>query len=387
MERAALGDRISVASGAKKVDRRLLLAINSLRTGGAEKVCVTLANGLALAGYEVEIVVLKAYANDLRHRLKDGITVMSLDCGHTRTSLWRMYRYLRKAKPQLILSFNRQISVLLSLLRVVGGLQFALISRSIIFLSLAEREKRGVWHGRLAKYFIRRFYPLSDCFIAQSTAMAEDLHEYLNIPRNRITTIPNPLSEDIEAYRMSNCRTQPSLGNFLLCIGRVEKQKNFGLAIRVFSRLIDSVEEDLRLKIVGDGSMLVELRECAATLGVGDRVDFEGFRFDVIRYIAAARATLLTSYYEGFPNVLTESIALGTPVVAFDCPSGPADIVKSGVNGFLVRHMDEEQYEESLKLCLGQSWDREKIIETANAFKSAAIVARYERVLSTWLRT
>ena len=63
-----------------------------------------------------------------------------------------------------------------------------------------------------------------------------------------------------------------------------------------------------------------------------------------------ANATLLTSLYEGYPNVLIESIAMNTPVVSFDCPGGPREIVKDGVNGYLAKHLDVNDFKKILNL-------------------------------------
>lgn len=358
----------------------LVMVINTLRTGGAENVCVTLANGLARKGKNIELLLLKTSADDLRGRLEPGILVRDLRCEHARNAFWALFRYIGKSRPDLILSFNRQISVVLVVIRLLTRMKYKIVSRNIIFLSQAEKSKRGVWHGFAAKHLIRWFYPLSDVFIAQSQAMAEDLGAYLKVTPGRITTIPNPVSERIEKHAEQACRSRYPRENYILCIGKLEQQKNFSTAIRVFQRISAKVP-GLRLTIVGEGVLRSELQQLAADLSIADRVDFKGARQEVARYFLGARLTLLTSHFEGFPNVLLESIALGTPVVAFDCQSGPAEIIQEGINGYLARYPDEAHLESMILHSLARDWNEEEIRQTSRRFNSDGIIRRYEQVL------
>ena len=139
--------------------------------------------------------------------------------------------------------------------------------------------------------------------------------------------------------------------HYLLCVGRLEPQKGFKFAIKAFSEL-KSEFPNLRLKIVGKGKLEKELKQNAINYGVEDRVDFEGFIEDMIPYYLHAKATILTSLYEGYPNVLIESITLKTPVVAFDCPSGPKEIIENGINGYLVNNGDINDLKLKLKSIL-----------------------------------
>ena len=129
----------------------------------------------------------------------------------------------------------------------------------------------------------------------------------------------------------------------------MEKEKAFHHAIKAFAKLSNEFPK-LRLKIVGKGSLEKKLKQIAKDYKVDDRVDFEGFQKNLIPYYIHAKATVLTSLFEGFPNVLIESIFLNTPVVAFDCNSGPGEIIKDGINGYLVKYQDVDELKKKYPL-------------------------------------
>lgn len=362
------------------MSEKIALIIGGLRGGGAEKVCVTLANGLADRGYTIDLVVLSLNGAIRDKELSSKVNLVNLGVGHARYSALAFWRYLRSARPQTVLSFNRQISVVLGLVRKFAGLKFRLVSRNIIFLSIAESSKKGLWHGFISKHLIRRFYTLSDLLIAQSHAMKDDLVSYLKIPESGVEVIHNPVCQKVADFSNANNLAAEVKKDYLLCVGRLEAQKAFRYAIAAFSSIAPDYPA-LRLKLVGKGSLESQLKEQARALGMADRVDFEGYQTDMIPYYLGAKATLLTSLYEGFPNVLVESIALGTPVVAFDCPSGPSEIVAEGANGYLVPHKDEAALLAAIRKALEADWPRDRVAQTAGAFRSDVIVKQYEEVL------
>ena len=363
------------------MSKKIAFIIGGLRGGGAEKVCVTLANGLAERGYKIDLVVLSLNGAIRDKELSPKVNLVNLGVGHARYSALALWRYLRSSKPGTVLSFNRQISVVLGLVRKFTGLKFRLVSRNIIFLSIAESSKKGLWHGFISKHLIRQFYALSDLLIAQSHAMKDDLVSYLSLPEDRVEVIHNPVCQKVADFSKAKDLDAVEKKDYLLCVGRLEEQKAFHYAISAFSAVAPN-NPDLRLKIVGKGSLEGQLKNQAHMLGVAERVDFEGYQTDMIPYYLRAKATLLTSLYEGFPNVLVESIALGTPVVAFDCPSGPSEIIVDGVNGFLIENQNTTKFVAALNKVLKLRRDVDEISKTAQRYSSKTILSEYERVLS-----
>ncbi len=362
------------------MDQKISLIIGGLRGGGAQRVCVTLANGLVGHGYAVDLVVLSLEDAVMQDSLSDQVNLINLRVGHARKSLFALAGYLKRVEPKTVLSFNRELSVIIGFVRPLFSLKFRLISRNITYLSLSESAKKGIWFGFIVNFMIRKFYGLSDLFIAQSKGMAEYLKLYLGLDNKKVIVINNPVGDSIEQFIKNNYLSTVKKEDYLLCIGRLEEVKAFHYAVEALARQAECYPS-LKLKIVGKGSLEGELRELAAGRGVADRVLFEGYQSEIIPYYLHAKATVLTSLYEGFPNALVESIALGTPVVAFDCPSGPAEIVQDGVNGYLVRHRDAEHLAECLGKALGKKWDYAEVRSSAERFSSSRILQKYIAVL------
>ncbi len=170
----------------------------------------------------------------------------------------------------------------------------------------------------------------------------------------------------------------------MLCVGRLEKQKAFHIAIEVFAGIANKFPH-LRLKIVGKGSLEKELRQKAHDFNVASRVDFEGFRKDIIPYYLYANATLLTSIYEGYPNVLIESIALNTPVVSFDCPGGPREIIKNGVNGYLVENLDVNDFKKKISNLLQTKFNFEDLKISIKKNDIKKVFKQYEDIVNLFI--
>jgi glycosyltransferase involved in cell wall biosynthesis len=360
--------------------REITFLINSLRGGGAERVCVTLANVLAERGWSVTLVVLNLDGAVYQNRLSSKVPLVNLGAGHARTAFIPLRRYLWKARPGKILVFNHQLAVLLVLVRRFFPFRFFIIARNINTLSVERDNETSFWHRHIVAHLVRRLYRKVDRIVAQSSGMRDDLINALGIGREMISLIHNPTRLEIELFMDENASTDVERGDYILCVGRLDKQKALHLAIESFA-LVAADYPALRLKLVGIGPLERDLEKLAQERGVAQRVDFEGFQENIVPYYLHARATVLTSRYEGFPNVLVESTSLGTPVAAFDCASGPAEIVREGVNGYLARFGDVRHMADSIRKILARDWDREKIAATAEKYKSTTIAEAYERLL------
>lgn len=361
--------------------KRITFLIGSLGGGGAENVCVTLANYLVSNGWEVDLLVLKLKGSIHRKRLAERVNLVCLDVDNTRFAFFKLRTYILKSKPGKFLVFNEHFAVLLLFLRSFLRANFSIFARNISTLSIKNKIEESFWQKYIVNALIGYFYRKVDLVISQSNGMKNDLIKNYGFDAAKIIKISNPLNSIIEENCLNAVNNEELRGNFILCVGRLEKEKGFNYAIEAFAK-VAPMFPGLRLKFIGTGSLENHLDGIAEGLGVREKVDFEGFQENVIPYYRQASLTLLTSYYEGFPNVLIESIAMGTPVVAFDCSSGPSEIIVPEVNGILVDYLNSEALVTGLINALNKNWDRKVVAETARPYFSSKISQEYCDVLT-----
>jgi glycosyltransferase involved in cell wall biosynthesis len=207
----------------------------------------------------------------------------------------------------------------------------------------ASRAESGgnPWGDRHVLPLLRRAYLTADAIVTASGGVADDLAAHAGIPRQRITTVYNPV---VGPDLLVNARSPvdhpwfaPGEPPVILGVGRLHPQKDFATLIRAFAALRS--ERPLRLVILGAGTDSpygAGLRALASELGIAGDVALPGFAHNRLAFMSRAAVLVLSSRYEGLGNVLIEALACGTPVVSTDCPSGPREILDGGRFGPLV---------------------------------------------------
>ncbi len=360
-------------------NRKIALVISTLAGGGAEGVCVTIANGLAEKGWEIDLVVLNLEDPVYLNRLSDRVKLVVLGVSRVRYAFIPLCKYILKYNPKKFLVFNYLLTVQLVFSRKLMFKDFLIIARNINTFSQNSNISGEGWQREAVFRIVSLVYDKVDHVINQCQGMEEDLLESFPALRGKTSVIYNPVNKEVQSVAEKSDLAKVQKDNFLLCVGRLESQKAFHYAIKAFSLILKG-NPGLRLKIVGAGSLGFELEEQARSLNILDEVDFEGFQRDVVPYYLRARATVLTSLYEGFPNVLVESITLGTPVVAFDCQSGPGEIINKD-NGLLVKHESLEDLVIGMASILNKSWDSNSVSLSLSNTNASVVFEQYERAI------
>ena len=367
--------------------KKIVLLSSSLAGGGTEGVCVSIANSIADMGWQVDLVVLNLNDEVYLDRISKNVNLVVLSVSHARFSSIPLLKYIYKNKPKIILVFNYELSVMLVILRLILRLRIKIISRNMSTLSIRIKQfkQKNFWAKYVVGPLINYFYHKIDHVVNQCSGMQDDLIAVHPQLYQRSSIIYNPIASHILDYVSMHDLNKINKKNYLLCVGRLEEVKAYHYAIEGFAGIVDRFP-NLRLKIVGQGSLESELKQKTMELSISNRVDFEGFQKNIIPYYLHAQATILTSLYEGYPNVLIESIALGTPVIAFNCPSGPNEIIKEHINGHLVRYLDVKDLQNKLCKVLIANFKREDIVSTVKKNQIQYVSKLYDKLIKSMLK-
>jgi len=247
-------------------------------------------------------------------------------------------RYVRHNNIDTVVSFGESANVYN--LMSASGAKKIIASRVTLNESLAG----GGIYTVLYKFLIRILYPLADRVIAVSEALGQQMREIVG-DKDKVTVIPN-LYHTEEIVKLSQENLPENLAylekrKFILNVGSFCYQKGQDDLIKIFKSVHEKCD-DVLLVIMGRGEWKDKLLNLTENLGLKDVVIFVDFDENPYRYMARASTFILASRFEGFPNVLVEAMICGVPVVAFDCPTGPYEILGNNEWGFLIKGRSEE---------------------------------------------
>lgn len=335
---------------------RLLIYIHSLENGGAERVVSNLANYWASIGWDITVVTVAPNKTDF-YVLAPGVRRICLGLtGNSRNVLagfWRtarraqaLRRVLRRVQPDVALSAMHTANVILALaarglpaLRTIGSEH-----------NFPPKAPMGVIWETMRRHAYGR--------LAAVVALTQECADWLasNSYARRILVIPNPVAWPLSSNepRISPAACCPSGRQILLGVGRLSEEKNFSALIDIFSRLAPR-HPGWDLVILGEGSLRGALTSQVQAAGLERRIFLPGSVGNIGDWYERAALYAMSSHFEGFPNTLVEAMAYGLPAVSFDCDTGPRDIIRHDVDGFLVPPGDTDGMESALgKLMLDE---------------------------------
>ncbi len=340
---------------------KLAVVISALRFGGNATSAVNIAKCLS-AQYDVTMIV---------HEKVDQIPydgkLISLECpvtngviGKIITSVKRLIKLRKIARKNKydymfiilpisnILNYARYGCTKIVSCRHFGDLQthlrhYTMMTRTsdaIVFNSIAQME-----------YFVEKHPSLKQKCYA--------IHNILDT--DRVARLKNESIEEQVAEFMKGRKCVITTGRFADSKGLQNILKSFSIVVKE--------NPDVRLIMLGDGELKDHVEKLITDLGLNDKVLLPGFRKNPFKYISRADVFVLPSFYEGFPNMLIEAMACGTPVIATDCPTGPAEIMKASAKkenvitdyGYLIKFISEKD----------SSWDAADIRTVHEEFAKA----------------
>lgn len=311
------------------------LFLPSLGGGGAERVMVHLARGFADENFAVDLVLASASGPYL-----DGVSpqvrIVDLASSRTVTSLIPFVRYLRRARPVAVISaLERANFVALCAGQIARSRALMLPT---IHTHIAQAAKNASFRrGRIVPTLARLLYPHADALVAVSEGVREELLAVLRISTERVRVIHNPVITPELPQLAAQPTSHPWLNDdgppLLLAMGRLAPPKDFRTLLYAVKR-VNNVRP-VRLMILGEGPQREQISELATRLGL--EATLLGFAPNPYPFLKAASLLVVSSTREGMPTVITEALALATPVVATDCSRGVSELLEGGKWGGLVK--------------------------------------------------
>jgi len=316
------------------MDSTVGIFIHSFAGGGAERSAVTLANAIAERGWRVQFIV-QTIDGPFRKLLDPRTDVIVLG-GRQRWLPIRLGRYLRRHQPKAIISFMTEFNIIAIISAILSGWRGRLIVSEHTTMQ-ETRVELGSWRSWVLRGLMRLLYRRADRVVAVSQQLANDLVMQLDLPAQKVVAIPNPVPVE-EIQRVSMVPVSHRFFSegvpVLMAVGRLHSVKDYPTLLRAVADLRE--RKDVRLIVLGEGPSRSELEALVEALGMSEVVDLPGFVSPPWPWMARADVLALSSRTEGWPNVLAEALALGVPVVATDCLTGPREVLDDGRFGRLV---------------------------------------------------
>jgi glycosyltransferase involved in cell wall biosynthesis len=362
---------------------KIAIVVHDLKGGGAEKMMVRLANGLANLGDDVSLVLLTQGGVN-KSNVDDSVHLVELKSARTALAASNLRQYLKQNKPDKIISALTHVNVI----AILACFSLGLLKKLFVSERNAFSLDKLVSNEKLIKiaYFIApwlyRFIP--NPVIAVSKGVAQDLVDTTIVNQASVTNAPNPVLDDDFLNVKYNLPTHPWLEDktipTLVAAGRLAPQKGFDILISAMK--VVNQQLDCRLIIFGEGELRSEFEAQITQMGLTERVALPGYVTEPLNEMAAADLFVLSSRFEGSPNALVEAMSTGVKVLATDCPHGPDEILKSGDIGFITEVESVDALSEAILTALStDDYNLEQQLQQAEVYTRKASAKAYRNIL------
>ena len=326
--------------------KHIVFIIDNLSGGGAERIVLTLASALNATGHQAIIITL---SENIKHEIPDNVVIYNVP--QPKSNIGKIGKYHRHAKVlnRKLQHLHQQIPINLvvsnlprtdRITQYIKGFNlYFCIHNTYSCEYLSNRTGLSRW---LKYQKIKKVYRNKN-IIAVSKGVEHDVIDTLQLPVKKTVQIYNPFSID-EIRGLADSRSKNDYGAFIIHVGRITRQKRHDRLLRIYKN--SSAFPDVKLVLIGSGSESDkhQLKSLIKEQQLESHVIMHGFEKNPFPLIKKAKALLLTSDFEGFGNVLVESLICGTPVISTNCPSGPSEILIGNLSRFLIETDNEDDY-------------------------------------------
>lgn len=367
-----------MTSARSKSARHIVCVQAGLGAGGAEKIINIIARQRARAGDRITVLAFTGQPSESYFAYPSDISVrtMAADQPLNNDNTLARLRWLRatfhELKPDLIVSFLTKVNVLSLLAAMRLGIPVIVSERN----NPTRQKGNPLW-----RLLTRATLGRADAIVMQTEAARRWLPKTAQ-SKARVIANPCALSSAPDPSRRN--------AQAVVAVGRLSDQKGFDLLIRAFQQ-VHLKCPDARLIIHGEGERRKHIETLIADLGLQETVRLPGATSAPLAWINDAETFVLSSRFEGFPNVLAEAMAAGMAPVAFDCPWGPSDLIDPGKTGLLVPTENVDALATAIETVLCDAALRRRLgaaAETASAtrFTLESILSEWDDVLNQTMR-
>ena len=357
----------------------MVFVLPNVEGGGTHRVMLTLLKHLNRDKFKLHLIVI-INKGEFRRVIPSDIDVTYLNVDWVPKGFFPLFKAIRRIKPKIILSGPFSVSFLTLMMKpfLPKGIRF--IVRESTIVSQWLEDPKYPKYKRLIRVLYKMLYPNADLVICQSDYMAQDLARIFHVDLSILKKIFNPVDIDsinAEVRHLANPYSNYGEGPHIISAGRLCYAKNFERLISAF-KIFQHDHKNARLWILGQGLLKEELLNQCKQLEISDVVFFPGFQPNPYLWFTYADLFVLSSRYEGMPNVLLEALACGCPVLATDAPGGTREIME------LTGNLDRLVAPESLRI-LPEHFKRSDSSNAINLLRThfglSEIVKKYEQAL------
>lgn len=357
---------------------RLTLVIASLGRGGAERTASVLAGGWAERGVKVTLVTL--VQDDVpAYPLHPAINLQQLRVrgGTARNILHGVVRQLRSVRALRQAISNSAPDIIIGFMDIPNILTLLAARGMDVPVVVTEHTHPAYYRFGWPWHILRRLvYPSASALVCMTSAALSWFQQRFRI---KGYVVPNPVDAPPVCDRRGG-QKRSDQGRTVIAMGRLSWEKGFDLLLEAFTR-VAARHPDWSLKILGDGPLREDLQAQAHTLNLAGRIEFTGALADPFPALRAADLFVFSSRFEGFGNAVCEAMACGLPVISFNCPSGPAEIIRDDVDGLLVSAENVDGLATAMDRLMSDAVERNRL-----AARAPEVISRFsrERILGLW---
>ncbi len=358
--------------------KNVILFINSLSKGGAERTISNISSNLSYEINSIILVLNKKTRVDYSYKGKliyiDEFNDSS-PCG--------LYQTLKRVKSLNKIKKNNAGSTIISFLEYPNFLNLFSKKHGRTIISIRNymsiQNKRGL-KSQIRNIIIKLFYNNADLIIAVSKQIRKDLIENYGIYENKIKVIYNSYPiEEIKKQSEEDINLEYKdifLKPVIITVGRLNKQKGHCHLLRSIAEVKKTIP-DVNLVFLGEGELELSLKKLSKDLEINHDVYFLGFQQNPFKYIAKSKIFAMSSLHEGFPNALAEAMACGIPIISSDCLSGPREILSPNeyMSETIKYDLNLNRYGVLVPVCDGNCYDSKEPITNEEKIMAAYIIS------------